>query len=290
MRSSALLLAFCSLVASVSALANDIKQTTTGSCSPTVVGNGNVNINCNNIPQPAWEYLTRELEKQKLTAEQALREKDDWIRKYFELDRQLTEARIQAAANGDDTTLIKLAQDQLHEGKLEEAGKIYDRLLARDESNVDRAAEDHFKRAQIFELQFRPIDARPLYAKAYQYRPDNVAYALAYSGLLARQNQLSEAEKVFNDLLPNLRDLAAKEPAVYRVDYAGALNNLGNVYAQEHQFDKAESAHKESVNIWRDLARDKPATYRSNLALALTGQGSFYYVAQQYGEAESAFT
>ena len=62
---------------------------------------------------------------------QKIAEADEWARKYRELDQQLTEARSQAAAKGDDKTLIKAAQDLLHKGKLEEVGNIYDQLLAR---------------------------------------------------------------------------------------------------------------------------------------------------------------
>ena len=61
---------------------------------------------------------------------------------------------------------MQTAQDLLHEGKLEDARKIYDRLIASDERNVDRAAQDYFDRATILSLQFRMADAMQDYAKA----------------------------------------------------------------------------------------------------------------------------
>jgi hypothetical protein len=50
---------------------------------------------------------------------------------------------------------------QLGAGKLDEARKIYDRLVDSDEANVDRAAENHFARATISSLQFRITEALP---------------------------------------------------------------------------------------------------------------------------------
>jgi hypothetical protein len=50
---------------------------------------------------------------------------------------------------------------QLCAGKLDEARKIYDRLVDSDEANVDRAAENRFARATISSLQFRITEALP---------------------------------------------------------------------------------------------------------------------------------
>jgi tetratricopeptide (TPR) repeat protein len=203
------------------------------------------------------------------------------------LDRQLTEARSQAAAKGDDATLIKAAQDLLHEGKLEEAGKIYDQLLACDESNVDRAAQDHFGRAQIYALQFRPLDALPHYAMAYQYRPDRVEYALGYASILERQNQFSKAEAIFEGLLHQMRDLAAQNPAAYRPDLARTLSNLGNVYDETHRFGDAENAFKEALAIRRDLAAQNPAAYRPDLAKILSNLAKLYRETRQLTKAKA---
>ena len=48
---------------------------------------------------------------------------------------------------------------QLGEGKLDEARKIYDRLIDSDEANVDDAAENRFARATISLLQSRITEA-----------------------------------------------------------------------------------------------------------------------------------
>jgi hypothetical protein len=50
---------------------------------------------------------------------------------------------------------------QLGAGKLDEARKIYDRLVDSDEANVDGAAENRFARATISSRQFRITEALP---------------------------------------------------------------------------------------------------------------------------------
>jgi hypothetical protein len=127
----------------ISAAAADTRQTTAGPNSPAIVGDNA------KITGRALKRLNDQLDEKDLTIAQKIAEADEWARKYRELDQQLTEARSQTAARGDDETLIKAAQDLLHEGKLEEAGKIYDQLLSHDESNIERAAQDNFSRAQI---------------------------------------------------------------------------------------------------------------------------------------------
>ena len=116
-----------------------------------------------------------------LDLKQKTAEADDWARRYNELNAQLEETKTQLAANGEDATLVETAQDLLHEGKLDEARAIFDRLIQSDEANVDRTAEDHFGRASVFALQFRLDEALPDYAKAYQYRPDDPCFAEPYA-------------------------------------------------------------------------------------------------------------
>ena len=162
------------------AAAADIQQRTGGPCSPAISGSNNT-VNCPGVDPRAMKWLLDELDTQKLNLKQKTDEANEWVRKYNELNAQLTEARRQATAKGEDATLVQTAQDLLHQGKLDEARKIYDRLIASDEANVDRAAQDHFARATIFALQFHMIEALPDYAEAYQLRPKNPQYASEYS-------------------------------------------------------------------------------------------------------------
>jgi len=224
----------------ISPPAAETRQTTIGPGSPAIVGDHNNN---NDIDARALKRLNDQRDEKNLAIAQKIAEADEWARKYRELDQQLTEARSQAVAKGDEATLIKAVQDLLHKGKLEEAGNIYDQLLARDESNVDRAAQNHFGRAQT--LQFRPLDALPHYAMAYQYRPDHVEYALGYARILGHQKQFSKAEAVFEGLLPQMRDLAAQNPAAYRPGLATTLSNLAKLYRETRQLTKVKAVEYE---------------------------------------------
>src|ERR1700730_16840375 len=288
MRPILLCLVLCGLIGGIPASATETQQTTTGANSPAIIGNDN-KVTFNDIDARALKRLNDQLDEKDLTIAQKVAEAEEWARKYRELDKQFAEARSQAAAKGDDATLIKAAQDLLHEGKLEEAGKIYDQLLSHDESNVERAAQDHFSRAQIYALQFRPLDALPHYATAYQYRLDRVDYAFEYADILANQTEYKKAESVLDGLLPQLRDLAARNPAAYRQSLATTLNRLANVYVQTWRFGEAESPLKEALVIGRDLAAQNPAAYRPDLPVTLTDVGLVYALAQRFGEAESAF-
>jgi tetratricopeptide (TPR) repeat protein len=292
MRPIVLFLGLCGLIGGISAAAAETQQSTqstSGACSPAILGNNNKVI-CNDIDARALKRLNDELDAKDLTIAQKIKEAEEWARKYSELDRQLTEARSQAAAKGADATLLKTAQDLLHEGKLEEAGKIYDQLLSHAEPDVDRAAQYHFSRAQIYALQFRPLDALPHYAKAYQYRPDRLEYANEYAFTLIGQKEYKKAEFVCDNSLSQLGGLAAQNPAAYRPDLvATILTNLGIVYADTQRFGDAESAYKVALDIRRGLAAQNPAAYRPDLAGTLTNLGIVYHKTQRFGDAESAY-
>ena len=288
MRPIVLFLGLCGLIAGISAAAAETQQLTSGANSPAIIGNDNKVI-YNDIDARALKRLNDELDAKDLTIAQKIKEAEEWARKYRELDRQLTETRSQAAAKGADETLLKTAQNLLHEGKLEEAGKIYDQLLSHAEPDVDRAAQYHFSRAQIYALQFRPLDALPHYAKAYQYRPDRLEYANEYASTLIGQKEYKKAESVCDNSLSQLRGLAAENPGAYRPDLSGSLTNLGNVYDETQRFGDAESAYKEALDIRRGLAAENPAAYRPGIALILPNLGNVYRETQRFGEAERAY-
>jgi tetratricopeptide (TPR) repeat protein len=178
------------------AIPAEVTQATGGPCSPAINGSNNTiqNLNCSGVDPRATKWLLDELDRKNLDLDKKIAEANEWARKYNVLNTQLTEARRQLAAKGEDATLVQAAQDLLHQGKLEEARKIYDRLIASDEANVNRAAQDHFGRATIFALQFHMIEALPDYAEAYQLRPKNPQYASEYARAAYIEGQHAEAE------------------------------------------------------------------------------------------------
>jgi tetratricopeptide (TPR) repeat protein len=184
------------LSGAVPAAAENVEQSTgSGSwCSPAQNGNNNQVI-CNGVDPRAMARLNELLDLKDLSLKQKTAEAEEWARKYNILNDQFETAKKQLAARGEDPTLVQTAQALLHEGRLDEARKIYDRLIASDEGNVDRAAQDYFDRATILSLQFRMADAMPDYAKAYQYRPSNPIYADSYAATAYRERSYSEAER-----------------------------------------------------------------------------------------------
>jgi tetratricopeptide (TPR) repeat protein len=205
---------------------------------------------CNGVDPRAMDRLNELLDRKDLDLKQKIAEANDWARRYNELNAQLEETKKQLAAKGQDATLVQTAQDLLHEGKLEEAHTIFDRLIQSDEANVDRAAQDHFGRASIFALQFRFDEALPDYATAYKYRPEDQRYAGAYAYALQMQKDYPNAETVLRELLRQLRSRVAQDPA-YRRDLALTLNNLGLLFVETHRFADADAALKERRSLQR---------------------------------------
>jgi tetratricopeptide (TPR) repeat protein len=274
------------LAGAAPAVAADVEHSTTGPCSPIQSGNNNV-VNCNGVPERALDRLNELLDRKDLDLKQKTAEANEWTRRYNELNALLEETRKQLAAKGEDATLVQTAQDLLHEGKLEEARAIFDRLIKSDEANVDRAAQDHFGRASVFALQFRLDEALPDYAKAYQYRPDDPRFADPYARALYQQKHYPKAEQVVQELLRQLRSLAAQNPTAYQPDLAGTLSNLGLLYREMNRFADAEAALKEAMSIERDLAAQNPAASRSELAGTTLGNlGLLYRDTQRSAEAE----
>jgi len=279
--------AFCvlsGLVAGISGVAAEAPRT--GGGGPAVLGDNNQVI-VNGIDPRALKRLNDLLDAKSWASTQKLRGADEWADKYRELDKQLTESR--ANADKDAAALIETAQEALHAGKFEEAGAIYDRLIALDAPDINRLAQDHFNRAQILALQFRPLDALPHYAKAYQYKPDRIEYAGGYASILTTETQIKEAEAVLDGFLRSQRALMAKDPAAYGPGLARTLNDLGLVYHNTRRSPQAESALKEALSIRRSLAAQDPAAYRHDLAYTLSNLGHVYARMQRFGEEEAMY-
>jgi tetratricopeptide (TPR) repeat protein len=270
------------------ATAVDVEQSTGGPCSPAINGNHNT-VNCSGVDPRAMKWLLDELDRKNRDLDEKIAEANEWARKYKDLDAQLTDARRQLEAKGEDATLVQTAQRLLHEGKLDEARKIYDRLITSDEANVDRAAENHYVRANIFSLEFRMTDALRDYAQAYQYRPDNLQYAIGYAGAAFRERQYSEAEMVLTAALQLSRDLAARDPS-NQSQVAKTLNSLGVLYTNTGRPAEAEKAYREALPTYRDLAARDPATYRPMLAMVLENLGNLYTTTGRYAEGEKILT
>jgi Tetratricopeptide repeat len=276
-------------VAGTPLVAAEVTQTTgSGSwCSPAQNGNGNIVI-CNGVDPRAMDRLNELLDRKDLDLKQKTAEANDWAQRYNELNGQLEDTKKLLAARGEDATLVQTAQGLLHEGKLEAAHAIFDRLIQSDEANVDRAAQDHFGRASVFALQFHLDLALPDYAEAYRYRPSDQHYAKAYAYALHQERDYPRAELVLREELRQLRGVTGQNPA-YQPDLAEILNNSGMLYGEMHRFSDAEDALREAVDIERNLAAQNPGVYQPNLGTTLNNLGALYDDMHSFDAAKGAY-
>src|SRR3954463_8038916 len=244
--------------------ASAAEQSTVRSCSPIQSGDHNTFI-CNGVDPRVMKRLNDDLDRMDFNLQQKTAEANEWARRYNELNAQFEETKKQLAAKGEDPTLVQTAQDLLHQGKLDEARQIYDRLIASDEGNVDRAAQDYFDRASILQLQFRMAEAMADYGKAFQYRPDNPHYANSYARFAYRERDYKRAEQSWTATLHLYRELAARDPDAYRPNVANTLINLGGLYNDTGRDAEAEKAYTEALATYRELAARDPGAYRPNV-------------------------
>lgn len=83
----------------------------------------------------------------------------------------------------------------------------------------------------------RPTD----HAKAYQYR-DNPHHAGGYAYAAYREQRYAEAQRRWMKCLQFYHKLAARNPAAFRSDVAGMLNNFGILYRDAGRDADAEMA------------------------------------------------
>jgi len=258
------------------------EQSTSGWCSPAIDNVvGDVTVNCKGVDPRALKRLNALLSQKNQELSEKIREANEWAERYHELEKRLAEA-------GNDVGLSHQAEESLHEGDLETAGSILDRILKNEEKQVDRIAANHYNRALVFELQFRTVDALPHLEQAYQYRPSNFKYALEYANALLKEGQFAESRKVTDQGLKKLRQLAEDNPSVYLPNLAGFLNNLGILQIRTQELKKAQETYEEAISINRRLAEGNPA-YLPALALNLINLGILCEKIQRRRDAEAAY-
>lgn len=205
-------------------------------------------IKCEGIDRRTTDRLNELLDMKDLELKEKIAEANEWTRKYHEL---------MTAAAGDPEL-----QELIREGKFEQAGEIIDQRIAAQEAVIEALAANHFQRAVVFSLQFKPREAFSHYQKAYQHQPENRRYALEYALALRNQNQFEESENVYRGLLARVRALALEarnsyrklakaNPQVYRPDLARSLNNLRVLYLETDREAQAMEIAAELQKIER---------------------------------------
>src|SRR5712691_9030645 len=266
----------------IQAQAATIEQTTAGWCSPAVGQANTVTIVCQGVDPKALARLNELLDKKDFELQAKIREAEEWAQKYRDVQQRLAE-------EGRDDVLARQARGRLEEGKLEEAGAVLDRLLASGDRIVEQVAADHFKRAEVYTLQWQPENALPHYEHAYRYRPNDVEYALHYATALLQQESYAQAQTVYQSSLTMCRQLAEKNPQTYLPYVANALHNLGVLYSLTQQLSDGEQAFHEALTIQRQLAETNPQTHLPGMASVLHSLGTLYSQTQRLSDSEQAW-
>ena len=85
-------------------------------------------------------------------------------------------------------------------------------------------------------------------------------------------------DSLYNEALTLRRQLAKDNPAVYLLNVATTLNNLGTLVAADSQRRKeAETLYTEALNSYRELAKDNSAVYPPYVAMTLNNLGTVSY-------------
>ena len=201
---------------------------------------GDVHHHASPVDQKTLARINELLDKKDLELAEREREKEEWVKKYQDL-----EARLKAEPEKSDQS--QRVAELVHQGDFEEAGTLLDDALSESETDVERTAEYHYRRGRLFELQFEPLKALPHFESSYRYRPTSPEYAAAFAGLLQKQRQYDEADKVYSQNLRLLRVGAKDNPAAYLPNVAMTLNNLAILYRATQRMEPAEQAFDEAL-------------------------------------------
>ena len=202
------------------------------------------------------------MDKKDLELAEREREKEEWVKKYQDL-----EARLKAEPEKSDQS--QRVAELVHQGEFEEAGTLLDDALSESETDVERTAEYHYRRGRLFELQFEPLKALPHFESSYRYRPTSPEYAAAFAGLLQKQRQYDEADKVYSQNLRLLRVGAKDNPAAYLPNVAVTLFNGSMLFYNVDRATEGERSLQEATSLYRDLYEKNRSAFGNDLAKCL---------------------
>ena len=149
-------------------------------------------------------------------------------------------------------------------------------------------AENHYNRAQLYELQFDIPNALRHYAKAFQYRPDNVEYGIKYTDILTSNTDYVEARTVFTRTIQALREWYKQDPDRCRPCFAQVLHKLGRVYIMLGKYDEAIQSLNEAHTMFMEVPAYPAAGWTLvNLGNAYERKRELSLAVEKYKEAET---
>lgn len=148
-----------------------VSQFTQGDCSPAIIAQGNVSVNCG-ISKKALKRLQQEVN------EQAKKNRGQEVTLAM-LVKDFQEFKETLAKRDDD--VAKQAQEKLDEGDFEAAKPLFERSLQKHAENTKnqqkQQAADAFALASISRLQLNYPEAKHYYQQAVQLDPENAWYS-----------------------------------------------------------------------------------------------------------------
>jgi tetratricopeptide (TPR) repeat protein len=247
--------------------------------------NGDPVVTCAGVSAAAMRFFNRQLRGKNLEIAAFQKEAEAWRSRYLELSERL-------AGAGINSKLSKDAKDLIANGKLDEAGSVLDQMLKEEEENVSQAAADHFSRAQLYELQFKPSEALPHLEQAYRYRPGEISYAFEYAQLLRDLKYYARAEPVYLELLERARARSSDADILAQREEAICLQNLGIVYEEMHQQQRAEEMDRKALEAFGQLATRDPqhsSSYEESEAGCSNELGLLYQQMDETAKSEAAY-
>jgi len=261
-----LTLVFCAGVIGSALASTPVNQVTHGWCSPAVANvTGDVTINCQGIDPKIVAVLNNVLRVKDKQLTEAVNLANDWIARYQQLESSFSQI-------DNPSEQEKLAYELLKEGHLEEAGKLLDELIDKEDEVLKRIASTHFNRAKVYSLLFYPLKAIPHYRKAHELVPDNLEYTLELAKVLQTQRQDVEAYELFNQIL-KATDSDTEASPQRQLFRAEALQGVAKAHTLAQggmdRFEEAVRYDEAAVAIYRQLNQETRGQYTFNLATAI---------------------
>jgi tetratricopeptide (TPR) repeat protein len=279
----------CVLLLPFAALnATEIRQTTSGDCSSAIQAGGNVGVNCskttvNKTTVKKTTVINNNITNQGAPLEKLIElskklgvvenERDNWIKKYQELENQLADSSDEIA---------KQAKALLNDGKLEDAAQLLQQGLEHDLQAAQlanlKAAVKALSLARIKMLQLDYPAAKTYFHQSVRLDPDHALPLDIFDSHFDRLARYVELVHLYKQELAISEKTLGKE----HPDVAIRLSNLANLYHMLRKYAEAEPLYKQALAIdEKVLGKEHP-----NLAYHLNNLAMLYQAQGKYAEAE----
>ncbi len=196
--------------------------------------------------------------------------------KAMETAGKMAQEQAQQTIGSKVKELMLLAKTQAIENKHDAANKTYKQAVATDSLNSDNV----FEYARYLQKQNQLQQAEKLYEHLLTLvKTDHVKSSIYINlgQLYTDWNNFNEADKYLNQALEICERLAKDNPQVYEVDLAATLNNLGTLYKHKANYAEAEKYYMRSLNIRERLSNSNADNHRADYAATLNNIGLLYY-------------